>query len=69
MMKLDNYRNVDGTLNLHRALDDMTDGVQTTYYGDAVSYIDAIQQIQPIASRQAGAIILVNALNIAIRGH
>jgi len=69
MKNLDKYRRKDGTINLEEAFEyiyNMTSQcVSDTYhFEEAIKYLNDVEDMQPIKSRQAAAIILVNAKRI-----
>lgn len=63
----ENYRNADGSLDLKSALDDQCRGrqIKPADWRRACEFLDTVQELMPVRSRQAAAIALTRALEIA----
>ena len=65
-MDWDQYREVNGNIDLLRAFNDMTcENNKLTSIADGYRYIVDILAIHPISSRQLSAVILVDALRLS----
>jgi len=64
-MDWDDYRNKDGSLDLLDILDDIIGNHIVPGFAEAKEFLEAVENIQPIRSRQVASLALATACKIA----